>query len=60
MKEKSKTTFKYIIKLDSKTIVEVNQEQLFTKTRWLEHFGSIENIEKFINEYNAKNEHKIC
>ena len=41
---------KYIIRLDSRTVVQVAEYQLF-KPRWITHFGSIEQVQEFINNY---------
>lgn len=45
---------KYTIRLDAKTVLTVNQDMLFTKSRWLIHFGSFEAIQEFIDNYNNK------
>ena len=41
---------RYKIRLNSKTLVTVNEQQIFNKV-WVKHFGSIENIKRFINQY---------
>jgi hypothetical protein len=41
---------KYKIWLDNKTLVLVNEYQLF-KDRWITYFGSIENVKDFIKNY---------
>lgn len=40
----------YKIHLDSKTVVSVNEHQIF-KPRWIKYFGSVENIQLFIENY---------
>lgn len=41
---------KYTIRLDSRTLVTVLEHQLF-KTRWIEHFGSVDEVLEFIKNY---------
>lgn len=41
---------KYKIKLDTRTEVTVLEHQLF-KPRWIEYFGSIDNVLEFIKNY---------
>lgn len=41
---------KYKIQLDRRTVVTVNEFQLYKK-RWITHFGSIEEVDKFIKNY---------
>ena len=45
---------RYHLKVNAKTTITVNQDMLFTRTRWLLHFGSFAAIEKFIDEYNKE------
>ena len=42
---------KYVIKLDEKTKITVSEHHLF-KPKWIKYFGSTEQVEKFIKEYN--------
>jgi len=42
---------RYIIRLDSRTIVSVLSYQLY-KPKWLNHFGSVEQVNEFIKNYN--------
>lgn len=43
---------KYLIRLNAKTVVEVNQEMLYTRSRWLDYFGTFDKINEFIDNYN--------
>lgn len=59
MQEKCEMTSKksmprYHIKLNAKTVITVTQDMLFTRQRWLVHFGTFEAIQKFIDTYNEE------
>jgi len=41
---------KYKIKLENKAIVTVNLRKLF-KGRWIEYFGGVDEVKKFIKNY---------
>ena len=41
---------RYTIRLDNRTVVTVLEHQLF-KPKWIAHFGSIDEIKKFIKNY---------
>jgi hypothetical protein len=41
---------KFKIKIDPRTIITVNEEQIFRR-RWIAHFGGIEKVEEFIKNY---------
>jgi len=48
----SQSEQKYKIKVDAKTTFTVNLNQLF-KPRWIEYFGSAEEVKEFIKNYKA-------
>jgi hypothetical protein len=41
---------RFKIKIDPRTTFTVNEDQIFKK-RWVEYFGSIEQVEEFIKNY---------
>ena len=43
---------RFKIFLNPKTVVWVNEKQII-KASWIEHFGSLEAVKNFINNYNG-------
>ena len=44
---------RYKIRIDRRTEITVLEHQLY-KDRWIEHFGSVENVDLFIENYNKE------